>query len=126
MSRINISGFFALAGVFIAAPAIAAELSTPPLGATSLNGDNFAECVATNVGSGTREIVIQGFNSEGTIVAFNTFTVGPNMTRGFSVSEVAGLNFCKFTFTGNARDIRAAIHILDAGGDGIITALSAY
>lgn len=108
------------------APAIAAELSTPPLAATSLNGDNLSECVATNVGSSTREAVIQGFNSEGAIVAFNTFTVEPNMTRGFSISEVAGLNFCKFSFAGNARDIRAAIHILDAGGDGIITALAAY
>ena len=107
-------------------PAIAAELSTPPLGATSLNGDNFSECVATNVGSSAREVFIQGYNSEGTIIAFSTFTIEPNMTRGFSISEVEGLNFCKFTFAGNARDIRAAIHILDAGGDGIITALAAY
>jgi hypothetical protein len=119
-------GVAALVSLAAVAPAIAAELSTPPLGATSLNGDNFLECVATNVGNSTREVVFQGFNSEGAIVSFFTFALEPNMTRGFSISEIEGVNFCKFTFAGNARDIRAAIHILDAGGDGIIAALAAY
>lgn len=116
----------ALAGI-----AQGAELSTPPLAATSDAGDNFGECVATNISDTTRDIVVQGFNSEGVMVFNTSFTVDPNKTRGASLSEGNALGpvvFCKFTFKGSASNVRAAIHVVNhfpGGGEGIISALEA-
>lgn len=105
-----------------------AELFTPPLAATSLDANNFGECVATNISDTTRDIVVQGFNSEGLLVVNTTFTVDPNNTRGTSLSEGNGdgpVVFCKFIFKGSASNFRAAIHVLDFGGEGNISALEA-
>ena len=113
----------ALAGI-----AQGAELFTPPLAATSIAEDNFGECVATNISDTTRDVVVQGFNSEGVIVINTSFTVDPNKTRGVSLSEnnaTGPVVFCKFTFKGSASNFRAAIHVLDGDGDGIISALEA-
>jgi hypothetical protein len=116
----------ALAGI-----AQGAELFTPPLAATSIDEDNFGECVVTNISDTTRDVLVQGFNSEGVIVINTSFTVDPNKTRGVSLSEVDGpVVFCKFTFKGSASNFRAAIHVLDGdpvidSGAGIISALEA-
>ncbi|HJX57622.1 MAG TPA: hypothetical protein VJ325_02790 [Thiobacillus sp.] len=116
--------------LFIASAGIAqgAELFTPPLAPTSLAGDNFGECVSTNISDTTRDVLVQGFNSEGVVVINTAFTVEPNKTRGVSLTEAAPTGpviFCKFSFKGSASNIRAAIHVLDGGGDGIISALEA-
>lgn len=112
-----------------AGAANAAELYTPPLAPTSLDADNFSECVATNVGSAATTVLIQGFDSEGTLAATTTMLIEPGKTRGISLGEIPGptgpVVYCKFSFRGNANSIRAAIHVLDSGGDGIIAALAA-
>ena len=109
--------------------AYAGELFTPPLAPTSLNGDNFAECVATNISDRTRDVLIQGFDSEGALAATLTASVDSNKTRGFSLSETPGptgpVVFCKFSFRGSKDNFRAAIHVLDGGGEGTISALEA-
>lgn len=121
---------FCLFSFLTVGSASAGELITPPLSPSSLNDDNFTQCVATNVSGASQTVTIEGFDSEGNTAAFLTVDIDPNHTRGFSLAELPGptgpVLFCRFSFKGTEKALRASIHVLDSGGEGVISALAAY
>jgi len=121
---------FLIGTLMLAGASQAATLFSPPLSANSINGDNAGQCEVTNLASRTRDIVVQGFNSEGLVIVDQTFNVAPMVTRGFSLTEMNAIDgpviFCKFSFRGRAGSVRATINVLDGGGDGIIAVLEAH
>jgi len=129
MRKLNLLIVTLVFSIALAGISQGAELFTPPLATTSDAGNNFGECVVTNISDTTRDVLVQGFNSEGVIMINTLFAVDPNKTRGLSLSEVGGpVVFCKFTFKGSASNFRGAIHVVNhfpGGGEGIISALEA-
>ncbi len=113
--------FLSLALVLGMTTAVHADsLFTPPIVA---QGGNYIECVAANVGNKTRDLTVEMYDSEGTIVGSQPFAIAPGQSRGFSLPGTAGGLRCGFIWKGHD-DIRGVVRILQPGA-GTVAAVPA-
>jgi hypothetical protein len=105
IARALLAGWLVLAATSVAAQA--AELTTTRL---YRNGGQGLRCAATNVGTKTMALVhITLVQTDGTEVGPNDCTeLGPNVTCETSSEAVPGA-FCRISFKGSAKQIRAAL-----------------
>ena len=104
-------GFASIPILLAALPIHAGELFTPALPA---NGSQFQECRIVNVSGAPKTVTIEAFDSTGaTSAGPYTQTLAPGEAGGFSISGIAGSNYCKFTVPGKTDNYRGSIDVLD-------------
>jgi hypothetical protein len=111
----------------IPAAAFATDLYSPSLPA----GDGqYLECRILNVTKSSLDVTVTAFMSNGVVAAGpSPQTLAPMESGGFSIPGFYAAMYCKFTFKGQAADVRASIDIFEPTGTQsfkVFNALSAY
>ncbi|MDX2170837.1 MAG: hypothetical protein SF182_27465 [Deltaproteobacteria bacterium] len=121
MRSMTTTGATLALGLLLAAPASAATLISPPLVA---EGENFFDCYLVNVSKKSREVLIEVFSREGTVVESVETTLGPGEEDVARAGSELLPRYCKFTVQGDKQHFRGSVLVRQTGV-GAISALPA-